>query len=45
MKKVFILLPIVLSLAACGTTSGIRGSSVTETKTFSNEVDYPGSVS
>lgn len=41
MKKVLIILPIVLALSACGTTSGIRGSSVTETKTFSNEVDYP----
>lgn len=41
MKKIFVIAPLVLALTACGTTSEFRGSSVTETKTFSNEVDYP----
>jgi hypothetical protein len=38
MKKLFIVLPLVLAMSAC---SSFRGSSVAETKTFSNEVDYP----
>ena len=38
MRKLFIVLPLVLAMSAC---SSFRGSSVTETKTFSNEVDYP----
>ena len=41
MNKSWIVLPLVLALTACGSTN-FRGSSVTETKTFSNEVDYPG---
>jgi hypothetical protein len=41
MNKTWMVLPLVLALSACGTTN-FRGSSVTETKTFSNEVDYPG---
>lgn len=41
MKKTLLVLPLVLALTACGSMN-FRGSSVTETKAFSNEVDYPG---
>lgn len=41
MNKKLLVLPLVLALTACGSMN-FRGSSVTETKTFSNEVDYPG---
>ena len=41
MRKLFIVLPLVLAMSAC---SSFRGSSVTETKTFSNEVDYRSGI-
>lgn len=40
MKKTLLVLPLVLALTACGSMN-FRGSSVTETKSFSNEVNYP----
>ena len=41
MNKTWLVVPLVLALTACGSTN-FRGSSVSETKAFSNEVDYPG---
>lgn len=40
MNKTWMVVPLVLALTACGSTN-FRGSSVSETKVFSNEVDYP----
>jgi hypothetical protein len=40
MNKTWLIVPLALALTACVTTN-IRGSSVSETKVFSNEVDYP----
>jgi hypothetical protein len=38
MKKLLIVVPLILTLTACGT---FRGASVTDTKAFSTEVNYP----